>query len=61
MNVKSMAKHSTASSGVAAVMSAVGFNLTDFGLTQDSVVFALLEGKGEPADIKAAIFHLFFR
>jgi hypothetical protein len=49
------------SKSVAAVMAGVGLNLTDFGLTQKSVVDALVASGGDPAAIKAGIFHLFFR
>jgi len=61
----SVAQKSAASSmtvrGVAAVMGAVGLNLTDLGLTPTSVVDALVTGGSEPAAIKAGILHLFFK
>ena len=61
----SVAGQSAASSmtarGVAAVMHGVGLDLADFGVTQTSVVDALVAGAGDPAAIKAEIFHLFFR
>ena len=65
LSARSVAGQSAASSmtarGVAAVMAGVGLNLTDFGLTLTSVVDALVTGGGDPAAIKAGIFHLFYR
>ena len=55
------AASSMTSRGVAAVMAGSRLNLTDCGLTQSSVVDALVAGGGEPAAIKAGIFHLFYR
>jgi hypothetical protein len=61
----SVAGQSAASSmtarGLAAVMAGVGLDLADFGVAQISVVDAVAAGGGEPAAIKAGIFHLFYR
>jgi hypothetical protein len=65
VNANSVAGQSAASSmtarGVAAVMAGAGLHLADFGVTQSSVVDALVAAGGNPAAVKAAIFHIFFR